>query len=248
MADKGLSRRRLLTVGAIVGAAPLAPAAADTFQHAPHMPWEPNAAASPDIPKGGDDFLFFSGDEQAFVKAAVARMIPKDDLGPGAVEAGVPIFIDRQLASDFGKASDWYMQGPWAKGEKTQGYQSRMTPAQMYRAAIKAIDEATNQASKKSFANLAAADQDAFLKKLEKGDVALSGGVDAKGFFTLFLQNVMEGFFADPLYGGNRGMAGWKLIGFSGARYDQRAYVKTYGQPYPLPPVGIMGRPDWGKS
>ncbi|MFV4649144.1 gluconate 2-dehydrogenase subunit 3 family protein, partial [Mycobacterium tuberculosis] len=86
------------------------------------------------------------------------------------------------------------------------------------------------------------------LKKLEKGEVQLADGVDAAGFFKLLLQNVMEGFFSDPLYGGNRGMAGWKLIGFSGARYDQRAYVKTYGQPYPLPPVGVTGRPEWGKS
>ena len=248
MADKGLSRRGLLTAGVVVGAAPLAPAAADTFQNTQRMPWEANAAASPDMPKGGDDFLFFNGDEQAFITAAVGRIIPKDELGPGAVEAGVPIFIDRHLAGDFGKASDWYMQGPWAKGEKTQGYQSRMAPAQMYRTAIKAIDDAARRSLNKPFAQLAPADQDAFLKKLEKGEVQLADGVDAAGFFKLLLQNVMEGFFSDPLYGGNRGMAGWKLIGFSGARYDQRAYVKTYGQPYPLPPVGVTGRPEWGKS
>jgi len=179
------------------------------------------------------------------VNAATARLIPHDDLGPGAVEAGVPIFIDRQLAGTFGAAGDWYMQGPWAKGEKTQGWQSRLTPAQTYRAAIAAINDATHQASGKVFADLTTADQDAMLKRLEKGEIALSGGVDAAGFFKIFLQNVMEGYFADPLYGGNRGMAGWKLIGFPGARYDQRAYVKTFGQAYPLAPVGIMGRPDW---
>ena len=47
---------------------------------------------------------------------------------------------------------------------------------------------------------------------------------------------------------GNRGMAGWKLIGFPGAHYDQRPFVKTYGQPYPLPPVGIKGRPEWSQG
>jgi gluconate 2-dehydrogenase gamma chain len=40
-------------------------------------------------------------------------------------------------------------------------------------------------------------------------------------------------------------MGAWKMIGFSGARYDQRAYVLSYGKPYPLPPVGIGGRPAW---
>jgi gluconate 2-dehydrogenase gamma chain len=64
----------------------------------------------------------------------------------------------------------------------------------------------------------------------------------------MFLQNVIEGFFSDPIYGGNRDMAGWKLIGFSGARYDQREFVLAYGKPYPLPPVGISGRPGWTRE
>ncbi len=247
MADEGLSRRRLLTAGAVLGAAPLAPAAADTLTGR-GPPWQANATAEPDAPKGGTDYIFFTGPEHAFVEAAASRMIPKDDLGPGAIEAGVPLFIDRQLAGDFGKASDWYMQGPWAKGEKTQGYQSRFTPAQMYRAAIPAINDAANHQHKGDFSALKVADQDAFLKGLEKGDIQLSGGVDAAAFFKMFLQNVIEGYFSDPLYGGNRDMVGWKLIGFPGARYDQRAYVKTYGQPYPLPPVGVMGRPDWNRG
>ena len=98
-------------------------------------------------------------------------MIPKDELGPGAFEAGVPIFIDRQLNGDFGKAATWYMQGPWDTGLPTQGYQSRYTPAQMYRAAISAIDKATRNASNNVFAKLSGDDQDAFLwKRLASGD------------------------------------------------------------------------------
>ncbi len=245
MAINGLSRRGLLSAGVVVGAIPLAPAGAETFHRPPDIPWRPDAAASPTVPKRGDDFLYFTAVEQAFVQAAVERMIPNDALGPGGVEAGVPIFIDRQLAGAFGAASDWYMQGPWAKGETTQGWQSRMTPAQLYRAAIAAIDDAVQRTSSTTFAMLPAADQIAFLKRLEAGTASLSGGVDPAGFFKVLLQNVMEGYFADPLYGGNRDMAGWKLIGFPGARYDQRAYVTTYGKAYPLPPVGILGRPGW---
>src|SRR5437660_651170 len=55
-------------------------------------------------------------DEMAFVDAAVARIIPNDDLGPGAKEAGVGLFIDRQLAGPYGRGETWYMQGPWREG------------------------------------------------------------------------------------------------------------------------------------
>ncbi len=43
-------------------------------------------------------------------------------------------------------------------------------------------------------------------------------------------------------------MAGWKLIGFPGARYDQSTFVAQHGQKYPLPPVGIQGRVEWIRS
>ncbi|HEY1753207.1 MAG TPA: gluconate 2-dehydrogenase subunit 3 family protein [Caulobacteraceae bacterium] len=240
-----MSRRRLLSAGALLGAAPLGVGAEAIRGSGP--PWTPNTAAYPQAADTGHRYDFFTGPEAAFVEAAAERMIPKDELGPGAVEAGVPIFIDRQLAGDFGKAASWYMQGPWAAGEKTQGYQSRYTPAQMYRAAIAGIDKATQRASNATFARLGGDDQDAFLKRLASGDQQLDG-VDAKSYFKLLLQNVMEGFFSDPIYGGNRDMAGWKLIGFPGARYDLTAYVTQHGKPFPLPPVGITGRPAWTRS
>ncbi len=57
----------------------------------------------------------------------------------------------------------------------------------------------------------------------------------------------MEGFFSDPIYGGNRDMVGWKLVGFPGTRYDYRDVMAKPNQPYTLPPVTIQGRPDWRK-
>jgi gluconate 2-dehydrogenase gamma chain len=240
-----VNRRRMLLAGALLGGVPAAAATAEVING--EAPWK-GGGAWPNPVAGGSDYLYFTTAEAAFVEAASARMIPNDSLGPGAVEAGVPRYIDRQLAGDFGQGVRWYMQGPWAKGQPTQGYQSRMTPAAMYRAAIKAIDEATNTSGSKPFAQLAAADQDAFLKRLEKGDVQLSGGVDAKAFFDMFLQNVLEGFWSDPIYGGNKDLAGWKLIGFPGARYDNTPYVAYRGQAYPLPPVGLKGRPAWTRS
>ena len=64
----------------------------------------------------------------------------------------------------------------------------------------------------------------------------------------MLLQNTIEGFFSDPIYGGNRDMIGWKLIGFPGAHYDYRSYVKNHNERLSLAPVGIMGRPGWNPS
>ncbi|HEY2616600.1 MAG TPA: gluconate 2-dehydrogenase subunit 3 family protein, partial [Acetobacteraceae bacterium] len=86
--------------------------------------------------------------------------------------------------------------------------------------------------------------KDEVIGGLEKGGVALAT-VSGRGFFDLLLQNTQEGFFADPVYGGNRDMVGWKMIGFPGARYDYRDWVERHNEKYPRPPVGIGGRPEW---
>ena len=109
----------------LLGAVPLAAASETISGGGP--PWTANEAASPPPVDLAHRYDYFTPAEAAFVEAASARMIPSDALGPGALEAGVPVFIDRQLAGDFGNATRMYMQGPWAKGEKTQGYQSRFT-------------------------------------------------------------------------------------------------------------------------
>jgi gluconate 2-dehydrogenase gamma chain len=246
MDDQRLTRRRLLTAGAAITAVPVAAAAAALGgADVPFKEGLANAPAAVDNPTG---WVWFTDVEVAFITAAVARLIPADELGPGAVEAGVPTFIDRQLAGPYGRGERWYMQGPWGPGLPTQGYQTRLTPAGLYRAAIKAIDAAVVRESRGgSFAKLAPADQDAFLHRLETGDVALDG-MDAKGFFAQLLQNTFEGFWSDPIYGGNRDMVGWKLIGFPGARYDNSSFVAQHGAAYPLPPVGLKGRVEWMRS
>ena len=246
MDETRVSRRRLLTAGAAITAVPVAAAAAALGgSDVAFKEGQANAPAAVDNTSG---WTWFTDAEAAFIGAVVARLIPADDLGPGAVEAGVPTFIDRQLAGPYGRGERWYMQGPWSAGLPTQGYQTRLTPAGMYRAAIKAIDAAVVRESRGgSFAKLAPADQDAFLQRLEKGDVALDG-VDGKAFFAQLLQNTLEGFWSDPIYGGNRDLVGWKLIGFPGARYDNTEFVAKHGEKYPLPPVGIKGRVEWIRS
>jgi len=245
MDEQRVSRRRLLTAGAVITAVPVVTAAAAATLGGRDVPFEEGQANAPLAADTSAGWTWFTDAEAAFVSAAVARLIPADDLGPGALEAGVPTFIDRQLAGPYGRGERWYMQGPWSPGLPTQGYQTRLSPAGLYRAAIKAIDAAVVRESRgASFARLAAADQDAFLHRLEKGEVALDG-VDAKAFFAQLLQNTMEGFWSDPIYGGNRDMAGWKMIGFPGTRYNYLDWIDRHNERFPLPPVSMTGRAEW---
>ncbi len=193
-------------------------------------------------PPVAESFSWAAAPEIDFLKAAVGRLIPADALGPGALEAGVAFFIDQQLAGPFGRGEAWYMQGPWKEGTDEQGYQLKLTPAQLYRAAIAAVDEHCRKTrAGKSFAQLTASAQDEVLHGLEQGEIALNG-LPAKEFFHMLLQNTNEGYFADPIYGGNRDFAGWKLLGFPGPRYNYVIEIRQHGKPYTEPTVGLAGR------
>jgi gluconate 2-dehydrogenase gamma chain len=224
------------------------------------VPWSPGVADAPQIAAAGE-FKFFTPAEATFIEAAVARLIPADHLGPGAREAGVTTFLDRQLAGPYGRAERWYMQGPWQDGTKSQGYQSRLSPAELYRIAIKYVNEHCRRAfSGKAFAELSADQQDQVLTEIEKGKLKIEDigphAIEIEGakgphgdtFFAILMQNTIEGFFSDPIYGGNKDMVGWKLIGFPGARYDYRPYVGRHGEKLDLAPVGIRGRPAWNEQ
>ena len=251
MVKRNVSRRRFLLAGAAAAAVPAALAAIhDGELGGPQetvrgtMPWEEGTA---DAPPGitGTDFKFFTKSERGFIEAALGHLIPSDSVGPGAVEAGVALFLDRQLLGPYGQGDHFYLGGPWPKGTPQQGYQTRLNPAQLYRAAIAAIDQHVAQhLGATSFVKLDTNAQEQLLKALEKGDVSLEG-VDAKQFFAMLLQNTKEGYFSDPIYGGNKDMGGWKMIGFPGAHYDYLEWVERHGERVPYPPVGFRGRPGW---
>jgi gluconate 2-dehydrogenase gamma chain len=212
------------------------------------LPWSDGLTDAPEAADLGG-WLYLNAAEVAFLTAVVDRLIPPDPTGPGGSEAGVVVFLDRQLAGDYGKGAHFYLGGPWREGTPTQGYQSRFTPAQFYRHAIAAVDRATARAYRgKSFKELAAADQDALLKQMESGELKLDGPVPSKAFFSMLLQNVLEGYFSDPLYGGNRGGAAWKMIGFPGAHYDYSDWVTAYNRPVPVATVGLRGRRAWDRA
>jgi gluconate 2-dehydrogenase gamma chain len=187
---------------------------------------------------------FFNAIEWSFINAAVGRLIPSDGPGPGGLEAGVPEFIDRQMELPYGHGSYFYLQGPFQPdAPATLGYQLRYTPRELYRSGIAAANEACRASVGKTFAGLTADEQDRFLTSLENNQVKFSGP-QAGTFFGQLLENVREGYFADPFYGGNRGMAAWKWIGFPGARADFTDWIDQAGQKYPYGPVAISGARD----
>jgi gluconate 2-dehydrogenase gamma chain len=212
------------------------------------LPWSDGLTDAPDGARSGT-WEYLNAAEVAFLTAAVDRLIPADPTGPSASEAGVVRFLDSQLAGDYGKGAHFYLGGPWREGTPSQGYQSRFTPAQFYRNAFPAIERAVARTHNgKAFEGLAAEAQDAVLKQLESGTLQLDGPVPPKAFFAMFLQNVLEGYFSDPIYGGNKNASAWKMIGFPGAHYEYSDWVTAYNRPVPVETVGLTGRAAWQRA
>ena len=231
-------RRRFLKSMIAMGAVgvPAREAVAQAHAHgATHV-----AQATPARPAAAEArvYMFLTAPEVAFLDAAVARLIPADELGPGAKEAGVTYFIDQQLFGAYGTMAKQYRQGPWAEGTPQQGYQSRLTPQELYRAAIRETNLYCTGRYGQSFDALTPAQQDEVLRGLDEGTIALAS-VPARFFFILLLANTMEGFFADPVYGGNRDKVGWKLVGFPGVAAVYTEHVDKHGVPYRVEPVSI---------
>ncbi|MCU1715750.1 gluconate 2-dehydrogenase subunit 3 family protein [Pseudomonas sp. 5P_3.1_Bac2] len=183
---------------------------------------------------------FFTQEELAFINAAVARLIPTDNLGPGAADSGVAEFIDRQLNTRYGSGGLWFMQGPFQPdAPKELGYQLKLSPQEIYRLGIEASNAYCQLQWGKPFTELAAEQQEQVLQDLDSGKASFED-VPAPTFFAMLWSNTCEGFFSDPIHGGNQGLAGWKLIGFPGARADFMDWVER-DERYAYPPVSISG-------
>lgn len=237
----GIRRRDLLTGTALL-------VAGGKLAHAElisgHLPWHPGAAAAPQTAKPGP-WAFFAEAEAAVLGAIADRIIPPDPQTPGGKDAGCVVFVDRQLAGAYGRHEGLYIAGPFRQGTPEQGPQSPQTPREFYRSALAALDRYCRAGTpQKAFLELTTAQQDDVLRGLESGAVQLEG-IDAKTFFEQLVQDIQQGFFADPIYGGNHDMCAWKMIGFPGARYDYTDWVGRHNQRYPHPPVSIAGRADW---
>jgi len=195
-------------------------------------------AAEPHARSGG--YEFFNVDESAFVEAAVDTLIPKDATGPGAKELGVAIYIDRQMAGGYGKGDRLYLEGPFGEGTPEQGYQLPMMPSELIRAGIADVNAVVQKSRKNSFAALSAKERAAIMADLEAKKTELPT-VPAATFFSLLLQLTIEGYFADPMYGGNKDAAAWKMIGFPGADAMYTDKIEPFrNKPYRAEPKGIQ--------
>jgi len=202
-----------------------------------------SASAENAVHEGSSPYhpCYFTAEEWTFLGAACSRLIPNDENGPGALELGGPEFIDRQMNGPFGHGSRWYLKGPFFEGPPELGYQSRLTPRDVYRMGIAATDaHCQSTLGSRRFVELSPKQRDEVLKGLEAGTIVFPDS-DSKAFFTLLLQNVKEGYLADPVHGGNKAMGSWKMIGFPGARADFLDWVDRPGAHYPLGPVSVVG-------
>jgi len=236
-----ISRRAVIKATAAISAAMMP--AAPTIAKAAERPATQIAAAAPPVAAGAPSrgptvtYIFFNTEEAAFIEAAVSRLIPVDEKWPGALEADVQNYIDKQLAGAWGAGERLYRSGPWQQGTPSQGYQLPLTPSELFRAAIGAINKELAQTGA-SFAKMRADQQDAYLGQLEVGSKNL-GGVPSHVFFAHLWEATVEGFFADPVYGGNRDMAAWRMIGFPGAYASYYDVVDQHGIKIDRPPMSL---------
>jgi gluconate 2-dehydrogenase gamma chain len=150
-------------------------------------------AADPAVPFDGHG-VFFNDEHAATVAAFAERLLPGEPGKPGATDANVLNYIDLALAGAYADQQDFYRRG------------------------LAQLDAYCSKTYQKPFVKLSAAQQDEVILALEQGK---AGGFEfptAQAFFNALRTHTMEGMFADPVYGGNRDFAGWKLVGFPGAQ------------------------------
>jgi gluconate 2-dehydrogenase gamma chain len=183
-------------------------------------------------------FVALSVSEQSLVEAIAETIIPSDSNGPGAKEAGVIYFIDRQLGADYGRSANMYTLGPFvlpgAKGPITVDgitysggsmfsvptagtqYQYGMLLRDFWRYGLGAFQAYCNSAYGGNFETLSPSNQVQALTDLYNNKPTSFNKIIPTDFFQEVFFMVWCGFLMDPLYGGNRGMVGWQLTGFNG--------------------------------
>jgi gluconate 2-dehydrogenase gamma chain len=201
---KGAGAAGTAVATALGGALP-APAEAQTAA--------PAKAASPLPPPEG--LLTLTATEAAFLSAAYDIFIPADRLSPSGTDCGLLAFIDRQLAGAWGGGARLYRSGPFIQGKREQGYQLSLTPREFFAAGIKAANAWTRKTYGKDFDRLSAAERETALKTMDAGEAEFEE-INGKQFFEMLLASAMEGFFADPIYGGNRDKVSWRMVGYPG--------------------------------
>ncbi len=196
------------------------------------------------IDPDSDEKLFFSDHEWDTIEAAAARIIPTDR-DPGAREARVIVFIDRYLSGinyHYATADgSGFLQ---LAGEEARAARARTSEFQrLYRAGVRELDAEAIRHGAEDFVSADEETQDAVLVvisgspkpthvRLDEHEVfysRLQGNSDTgKSFFDTLALHVRQGFYADPVYGGNKDQIGWKVIGFPGPKSLKDTMDGTY--------------------
>lgn len=194
-----MSRRELLRAAGAAGAAALAPAPLAATTASPVQPATPSAAVALPVvatrPVG--PLMNLTAAESEILAAMIDRLIPTDDLGPGALEAGALRFIDRALSEAESASVD------------------------AYRAGIAALDRYARYSRGAPFAELTERDQDSVLIDVQAGSATGAGAGfvgSSAAFFNMVKDHTWQGTFGDPQYGGNANFVGWDLIRYPGVR------------------------------
>lgn len=220
----------------------------------PEVPYTPAAPPDPNV------LRFFTPHEAQTVEALTARILPGTPDDPGAREAGVVTYIDTMLATDEGFPEKTYRHPPYAmtyegdtppantgqqviwipKAEATRyGYQSILSPREVYRLGVAAVDRYSNARFQRDYVDLSEAQQDQIIADMVSGSATgFDRNLTPEAFFHTLRRHTSEGMFSDPVYGGNRDLIGWKLVGYPGA---QRSYTpaELRTENYQRPPQSI---------
>jgi len=196
MAKHDASRRAFLVRAAVgAGAAAGAGLVPDAIAQNHDMSMEGGAAApGAQHPSGSEHGAFFNHADAATIAAFTERIMPSEPGKPGSRDADVLNYIDLALAGAYSELQDFYRRGL---------------------AQLEAYCRATY---KEPFVRLSAEKQDEVIASLESGKATGFTYPSAREFFSILRTHTMEGMFADPLYGGNKDFAGWRLVGFPGAQ------------------------------
>jgi hypothetical protein len=206
----------------------------------------PAVPVAPAEPPPLGRLTFFTPHEARTVEALTARLLPGTPDDPGAREAGVVYYIDNLLSYRDGFPEPTYRQPPFAEtyqgdeppGEdevgpyqviwipedeiERYGYQSVLTPREVFRLGLAAVDRYAREQHDSDFIDLSEDQQDEIIQAMADNEATGFEPLSPESFFHSLRRYTNEGMFSDPAYGGNRNMVGWKLIGYPGS---QRAYT-----------------------
>jgi len=239
MAQEPIERRNFLKGASAIGGVAAASLAGSAALASAATGESPAPAPSNAPPPATEARLVLTPSEEAFLTAAVDTLIPADDQTPAGSDCGVVTFIDRQLAGAYGAGAKMYRGGPFLKGRPEHGYQLALTPRDFFAIGITAANNWVRATYGKDFDRLASEQREEALAKMEEGKAEFAD-FNARLFFDALLNLAMDGFFADPKYGGNRDKVAWKMLGFPGLPAYYADKIEQYrGKRYDAEPQSM---------